>query len=38
MELPQGIQTEHGNSKDHVLKSCAIYMAKSRQGGCGTIT
>jgi len=20
MELPQGIQTEHGNSKDHVLK------------------
>ena len=29
MELPQGIQTKHGNSRDHVLKLlCNIYRQK----------
>ncbi len=33
MELPQGIQTAHGNSKDHVLKlEKNIYGQK--QAGC----
>jgi hypothetical protein len=33
MELPQGIQTKHGNSKDHVLKlEKNIYCQK--QAGC----
>jgi hypothetical protein len=33
MELPQGIQTKHGNSKDHVLKlEKSIYGQK--QAGC----
>jgi hypothetical protein len=33
MELPQGIQTKHGNSKEHVLKlEKNIYGQK--QGGC----
>jgi hypothetical protein len=33
MELPQGIQTKHGNSKDHVLKlEKNIYGQK--QAGC----
>ena len=37
MELPQGIQTKHGNSKDHVLKLlCDIYGQK-KPVKCGII-
>ncbi len=33
MELPTGIHTKHGNSKDHVLKLLANIYGK-KQAGC----
>ncbi len=32
MELPQGIQTKHGNSKDHVLKLDKIIYGQKKAG------
>jgi hypothetical protein len=32
MELPQGIQTKHGNSKDHVLKLEKIIYSQKQAG------
>jgi hypothetical protein len=36
IELPQGIQTTHGNSKDHVLKLENTYMTINRPDVYGT--
>jgi hypothetical protein len=36
MELAQGIQTAHGNSRDHVLKLKRTSMVKSKLVVCGT--
>ena len=36
MELPQGIEAKHGNSKDHVLKLLQKIMGKSKPFECGT--
>eukprot|EP00804_Cyclotella_cryptica_P009014 CCRYP_003117-RA/>CCRYP_003117-RA protein AED:0.26 eAED:0.33 QI:0/0/0/1/0/0/3/0/307 len=33
MELPPGIETQHGNSKDYVLKLLANLYGQSKQGG-----
>jgi hypothetical protein len=35
MELPQGIHTKHGNSKEHILKLEKISMARNRLGAYG---
>ena len=34
MELPIGIETCHGNSKDHVLQLLSTCMAKNKLEGC----
>ncbi len=36
MELPQGIQTAHGNSKDHVLKLKKNSMVRNKPAVSGT--
>jgi hypothetical protein len=38
MELPAGIETRHGSSRDHVLQLLATSMARSRLGVYGTDT
>ena len=38
MELPPGIETKHGNSKDYVLKLLRTYTVRSKVGGFGTST
>ncbi len=35
IELPQGIQTKHGNSKEHVLKLEKNIYSQKQAGRCG---